>query len=354
MKYTILYLEDQTADTMVADFAIKNVELIVNKAKTEREAVEAMHQQDFDAYLMDYRLSQGKSFFDAPAFAAYLRTEHRREKNSQKPIVMITSEKWLKIVKNGGVGQNLFDMILLKDDYNKKKDETTALILSYIEAYREIEKNNYKVENALDLTKAQVQEFLDSRLVKELTTAKEEKSIFKFLKQIHEHLFNNPGVLIDKNYLASRLGINIKTSGEEWDKLNSELSDSIYSGVLSDVYGRWWMPSIQSWWNDISKGKSLRRMEAEERVKLLNEKFALNLKAATPIKECESSNFWVVCKALKEPLDPAEGYVCNNRYMMPWEENEYISLIGALEYTDYQKYLSEEDKREVRAYGKEK
>jgi len=40
--------------------------------------------------------------------------------------------------------------------------------------------------------------------------------------------------------------------------------------------------------------------------------------------------------------------------MMPWEENEYISLIGALEYTDYQKYLSEEDKREVRAYGKEK
>lgn len=58
MKYTILYLEDQTADTMVADFAIKDVELIVNKAKTEKEAVEAMHQQDFDAYLMDYRLSQ--------------------------------------------------------------------------------------------------------------------------------------------------------------------------------------------------------------------------------------------------------------------------------------------------------
>ncbi len=354
MKYTILYLEDQTADTMVADFAIKDVELIVNKAKTEKEAVQAMCQQDFDAYLMDYRLSQGKSFFDAPAFAAYLRTEHRREKNSQKPIVMITNEKWLKIVKNGGVGQNLFDIVLLKDDYNKKKDETISLILSYIEAYREIKKNNFKVENALDLTKAQVQEYLDSRLLMELMMAKEDKSILKFLKQIHEHLFSIPGVLIDEQYLASRLGINIKTSGEGWNKLIAELSDSMYSGVLSDVYSRWWMPSIQNWWNVIFTGRSLRRLEAEERVKLLNVKFGLNLKAASPIKECDSSYFWVVCKALKEPLDPAEGYVCNNRYMMPWEENEYISLIGALEYTDYQKYLSEEDKSEVRAYGKEK
>ena len=107
-------------------------------------------------------------------------------------------------------------------------------------------------------------------------------------------------------------------------------------------------------WNEISPDQPLRMTEARQRIEILNKHYAISLAPAEPIKGCESTCYWTTCLALKRPLDPAEGYVCNYRYKMPWEENEYISLVGALEYPDYQKLLSESDKHEIRSYGKKK
>ena len=106
------------------------------------------------------------------------------------------------------------------------------------------------------------------------------------------------------------------------------------------------------WWEIVSGGKSLRRLEAKERVDILNSHFNLELKPAEPLKFCDSSNFWTVCQAMHKAIDPAEGYVCNKRPKRPWEENEYVSAEGALEYTQYQKYLTVLDKKEVLEYGK--
>ena len=352
-NYKILYLEDQKADSMVEDFKKEGVELVVNKANSVEVATTVMRKEIFDAYLMDYRLSQGKSFFDAPPFAAYLRTEDKRGKITQKPIFLITSEKGLNIVTRDENRQDLFDLIMLKDDYNNHKKETIELFISYIKAYQNTEKSNYKAEDVLQIKKEEVKIYVDDRLLKELKVAKTEKNTYSYLRKIAEHLIRVPGVLIDERYLAARLGVDMDKSGDEWGKLSSELVKCRYCGVLSESYRRWWMPRVLKWWEGISNGKSMRRMEAKERVELVNSHFNLKLQAAEPLKFCESSNFWTVCKALGAPIDPAEGYVCNQRPRRPWEENEYISVLGALEYTVFQKYLTATDKKEVIDYGKE-
>lgn len=207
MDYKILYLEDQKADSMVDDFKNKGVELVVNKADSVDVATETMRKEPFDAYLMDYRLSQGKSFFDAPPFAAYLRTEDKKGKMTQRPIFLITSEKELHIVKEDENNQDLFDLVLLKDDYNKQKKETIELFISYIKAYQEIEEKKYKIEAILQISKEEVKSFIDLRLLKELEDAKNEKNTYRFLRKIAEHLIKVPGVMIDEQYLASRLGV---------------------------------------------------------------------------------------------------------------------------------------------------
>lgn len=353
MKYKILYLEDQNADSIVEDFKNENIELVVNKASSVDVVTKIMRKDNYDAYLMDYRLSQGKSFFDAPPFAAYLRTEDKRGKMTQRPIFLITSEKGLNIVNQDENSQDLFDLIMLKDNYNKQKKDCINLLISYIKAYREIEKKRYKFEDILQIKKEEVKRFIDSRLLNELYISKEEKNTYRYLRKITEHLVNVPGVLIDEQYLASRLGVDIIKSGDEWEKLSLKLADCIYCGVLSESYKRWWMPRILQWWESISEGKSLRRMESKERVEFINDYFNLKLQHAKPLKFCESSYFWTICKGMLKPIDPAEGYVCNSRPKRPWEENEYISAIGALEYTSFQKYLSISDKKEILNYGKE-
>ena len=354
MEYRILYLEDQKADSLINDFKEHSIEVVVNKASKVEEVTEAMTSARYDAYLMDYRLSEGKGSFNAPAFAGYLRTEDKKGRSIQAPIIMITNETGLHIVNNEQNKQDMFDLIIRKEEYSKNPKDSINMVIAYIEAYKTILESGMRLEDALQLTKNEINDYIDSRLQKEMKNSKEEKNVFRYLKFLTEYLLTSPGVLIDDNYLAARLGVDKKASGDEWTKLMSVLEDYRYRGVLSSAMKRWWMPKLKDWWSTINTKESLRMKDAFDRVDILNKKYDLHLKEAKTIKHCESSTFWAVCRALNLPIDPAEGYVCNSRYKMPWEENEYISLLGALEHPEYQKMLSDTDKREVRDYGKGK
>lgn len=354
MEYRILYLEDQEADSLINDFKEHGIEVVVDKASEVTEAINAMISARYDAYLMDYRLSEGKGSFNAPAFAGYLRTEDKKGRSIQAPIIMITNETGLHIVNDEQNKQDMFDLIIRKEGYSKSPNDSINLVIAYIEAYKTIIESGIKLEEVLQLTKNETKDYIDSRLQKDLTSCKDEKNVFRYLKLISEYLLASPGVLIDDNYLAARLGVDMKTSGDEWIKLMADLEDYRYHGVLSSAVKRWWMPKLKDWWSTINPKESLRMKDASERIDILNKRFNLHLKESKTIKHCVSSTFWAVCRALNLPIDPAEGYVCNSRYKMPWEENEYISLLGALEHPEFQKMLSERDKREVRDYGKGK
>jgi hypothetical protein len=355
MKYKILYLEDLKAESMVSDFRDRDIELDVNHVDSYEDAMKTLSKPGYDAYLMDYRLSQGGGYLDAPAFAAFLRTENKKGVSLQTPIFMITNEKGLHILRKDNENkQDLFDMTLLKDDYRNHKDWIINSMVAYIEAYRNITFCKFAVEKVLKLSKSEIKEYIDSRLLKELNQAKMDKDIYRYLKLIAQYLLGSPCVLVNTQDVAARLGVDIDKSVEEFNVFLKELDDCRYRGVLGEVADRWWHPRVMNKWNEISPDQPLRMTEARQRVEILNKEYKTSLKSAEPIKECESTCYWTTCVALKRPLDPAEGFVCNYRYKMPWEENEYISLVGALEYPDFQKLLSESDKREIRSYGKGK
>lgn len=355
MKYKILYLEDLKAESMVSDFKDRDIELDVNHVDSYEDAMKTLSEPGYDAYLMDYRLSQGGGYLDAPAFAAFLRTENKKGVSRQAPIFMITNEKGLHIIRKDNENrQDLFDMTLLKDDYRNNKDGIINSMVAYIEAYKKIASSKFAIEDVLDISKSEVKKFIDSRLLKELGQAKLDKDIYRYLKLIAQYLLGSPCVLVDTLVLAARFGVDMKKTREEFKALLKEWGDCRYSGILGKVADRWWHPRVMNKWNEISPDQQLRMTEAKQRVEILNKHFKTSLTPAEPIKECESTCYWTTCVALKRPLDPAEGYVCNYRYKMPWEENEYISMVGALECTDFQKLLSESDKREIRSYGKGK
>lgn len=355
MKYKILYLEDLKAESIVSDFKDRDIELEVNHVDSYEGAINALKKSGYDAYLMDYRLSQGGGYLDAPAFAAFLRTESKKGTSRQMPIFMITNEKVLHILRRDNEGrQDLFDLTMLKDDYRNHKDRIINTIVAYIEAYGVIARCKFAIEEVLKISKSEIKDYIDNRLLKELSQARSDKDIYHYLKLIAQYLLDSPCVLVNTRELAARLGVDIDKSGEEFHVLLREQEDCRYCGVLGEVEDRWWHPRVMNKWNEISPHLPLRIADAKQRVEILNKHYKTSLIPAEPIKECESTCYWTTCVALKRPLDPAEGYVCNYRYKMPWEENEYISLVGALEYPSFQKLLSDIDKREIRSYGKEK
>lgn len=355
MKYKILYLEDLKAESMVSDFRDRDIELDVNHVDSYEDAIKTLSKPGYDAYLMDYRLSQGGGYLDAPAFAAFLRTENKKGVSRQTPIFMITNEKGLHILRKDNENrQDLFDLTLLKDDYRDHKDGIINSMVAYIEAYKKIANCKYAIDEVLQISKSEVKNFIDSRLLKELSQAKQDKDIYRYSKLIAQYLLGSPCVLVNTLDLAARLGVDMAKTEEEFNALLKEWDDCRYRGILGEVADRWWHPRVMIKWNEISPDQSLRIAEAKQRVEILNKQYKTSLAPAEPIRECESTCYWTTCVALKRPLDPAEGYVCNYRYKMPWEENEYISLVGALEYTDFQRLLSESDKREIRSYGKGK
>jgi hypothetical protein len=65
----------------------------------------------------------------------------------------------------------------------------------------------------------------------------------------------------------------------------------------------------------------------------LIDKFSLSeLVTAQPLKFCNSSEFWSICEAYKEPIDPLEAFrIFTTVDIKPWEEYKYISLIAIVD-----------------------
>jgi hypothetical protein len=140
--------------------------------------------------------------------------------------------------------------------------------------------------------------------------------------------------LVGERILASRLGVDLKkTPSKSWESLSQDVFGSAkYNGIFSDGWERWWAIIIDETFTGISNQR-LTYLKAEERIDILKEKTGISdLVAATPLKFCNSTEFWTICEAYKTPLDPLEGYkVVLNTDLKPWQESKYISLLAILE-----------------------
>lgn len=339
MKNRILYIEDQPAQSITDDLKRFGFDVTVNNADNFDIALSDM-KNETDAYLMDFRLTANRGKVDAPTFASTLRTfgdNHR-----SKPIVLISTEENLPAFENDFTSQDLFDFVVGKKAFRENIEKYSNRIVSLIESYKLIESESYDINKVLSIENHNI---ADYRLIEKLNTAKDKEDTYAFCRIIYYTLIRSIGMLVGKDVLAARLGID--KSSEDFELFLKTVSDCKYAGILSSSYERWWFHKVIEFWNGISGNRSLRRTSANERVAIINQALDLNLVPAAPLKHATSSNFWTICAVTNEPLDPNEGYVYSKKELEVWQEQEYISLYAALEYPEHKIYLSPIDKNEI-------
>ena len=327
MAYKLYYIEDLESESRKSD--LENLGFEVGQYDPERDinnVVDKINAYNPDVIIMDYRLNNGSEnvYYDAPTIAATLRNKHRAN-FKEIPIILISNESKIADFYKDFLNQDLFDYAIEKQVLNDRKDFFKERILSYIDSYLKIKEYNFDILKILELEEKD-SVLLHSLIVKKLEPKTQQ--IYEYSRFVNDNLIYAIGTLIGEDILAARLGVDKHC--EDWHNLLNELNDSMYQGIFKDSHKRWWSEKIERWWTSEFGVNNLRRLNAAERVNLLNNKFELNLKTAIPTKLSKSTKFWTICKGTSKPLDPFDGIQIIKKDYKLWQEKEYFSKDYAL------------------------
>ncbi|MBP7678790.1 MAG: hypothetical protein KA096_00030 [Bacteroidales bacterium] len=335
MKYRLYYLDDDPNAQALADgFNSQGViEVQVFRATSfSNQIIELKeNEKSFQGLILDLKLDDNRKGERVADYTATSLAQNIRSKviegywEKEFPIFLFTTyTNYTKLFLIDISGQDLFDKVFMKEDIGNIRIQNK--IADIIRAYQIISENRsdyYHILNIKDISR------LDQRIFPGPLV--ESSPVFNHAIYILNELVLRPGPLIDEFYLASRLGIDIEKSAD-WKFIKDEvLNESMYFGVFSNAWKRWWMFKINDWWKEIGNEQMLAGLDARERVGIINGKFGLNLVAADPIKKSASYRYWTICQALKRPLDPREGLRIFEKDPYPWQETRYISIEAALE-----------------------
>lgn len=348
MAYKLLYIEDLNPGSIKHDLERFGFEVDHHNPEVFEDTLKTASQ--YDILLLDFRLTAGKAIFDAPSIAQTLRTVNSSA-HKDIPIILISSENNIKDYYKDFTSQDLFDISLTKSDLLDNLEKYTTRFKSIISAYQIIKDKKFEVESVLQKPKSVN---LDYRINKKLEGEIRSNDVYAFASFILVQLVAKIGVLIGPDVLSSRLGVSKES--KDWVKLLENFNGIKYSGIYSESYSRWWAEGLASWWLDeVKEQRSMRRINAEERVAIISKHTKLDLTPVQKSKYAKSSNFWTICKEISVPIDPIDGLELEMSFQMPWQDNEYLSLQAAIEPTKYdaakkpfyQKYLKPAEKKRL-------
>lgn len=150
----------------------------------------------------------------------------------------------------------------------------------------------------------------------------------------------HPGLLIDEDILAFRLGVN-RTESAGWTGLLEQLAGYAYEGVAKHYFVRWWARGIEQWWQDkLGAQAPLAGCNIEQRVGLLSSRYGGLVPLSMP-KGSMGDRPWRYCVLTKEqrqeliPVDPSRAPRMKPRSPMPqWLDPLYAALGVALQNRD--------------------
>jgi hypothetical protein len=326
MAYKILYIEDLDPGSIIHDLNNHGFEVKHYVPKNFEETVKEVNS--YDLLLFDFRLTETTAIFDAPTIAQTLRTINS-DNHRDIPIVLISSETKISDYYKDLTSQDLFDLSLTKDTLLNNLEKYSLRFSSLINAYKTISTEKFDVVKCLNLSKGQAKN-LDYRIVEKLNRDMFSSDIFAFSSFILNNLIQTIGPLFGEDVLSARLGIS-KTS-EDWEKLKSHFDSFKYNGIFSNSYNRWWSDGLINWWKDNNEGKNtLRKLNAEQRLKKITEITGLSLVAQEPTKYAKSTSYWTICKETHLPIDPLDGLELHKKDLLDWQEKEYLSIQAGLE-----------------------
>ena len=297
--------------------------------------------ESIDGLIIDLRLDDNRSKHKGVDYRGTSLAQEIRTKQTEKyfgkefPIVIISTDKKIKkSLKNDYSSHNIFDYRILKDEIKSRIDIPLKLH-SIANAYLNISENKKSIIKILNFNEI---ERIDRRA---FIRFKANLSVHEFAIYFLNEIIQKSGILIDEKILAARFGVDISNS-PDWENLKKMIKQTKYKGIYCEAWDRWWMFKINDWWEKkIKAPKSLASFDANKRVEYIKAKTKLKkIKAANPIKYCKSNRYWTICKALKKPLDPLEGFRILEEEPDPWQDISYISLDAILE----RKHISAEIK----------
>jgi hypothetical protein len=309
------------------------IQQIISEATANRNAF---------GLLLDLRLdteadSNGdKVPYRGPTLAQELRTRMAEgEIVPAFPIVLWTiDENFLKSFCKDETSHDLFDAVYVKDGLITQQQKVVAKeMISLAVGYRVLNESKQKKLSADKILGLETDDNVGvyAGFIDELADVLDNRPDHQVVQLLLKQLIQVPGLLVNEALVAARLGIDVKASHNAWECLKSELSKAYYRGPFCDGWERWWWFRVEDWWATLSeKQPNLRRISAQGRVQLLNDKFCLDLVAAPPIRETYSSKYYTLCVATKLPLDPVDGLRIVQRDRKSWHDTQYVSVDAAL------------------------
>lgn len=304
------------------------------------EEVRLLSSNSMDGLLLDLRLDRSpdengnRVNYRALSLAQELRTRMTEGEIPSFPIVLWSVDENFKIsYDRDETGHDLFDAQYYKGAINNGSRDVAGEMIALADGYKTIGKLKSRTINniygrLIDL----IDEYdvLDPRIAAEIGHDRKFPAHI-FAKSIFRDLILAPGPLVTEELLAARLGIDIEKS-TDWSKLLAKFADEAkYTGVFGTAWNRWWMFKIQKKWSEIHPAVPLQRLDAEERIAILQKTQKLKeLVPAKPLEEGYSSKYWHVCKLHRAPISPTDA-VQLSADRREWQDPLYCSLSAVLE-----------------------
>jgi len=299
------------------------------------------NQEKFQGILLDYRMDekQIQENEDNKYFTSYTGISMAQAYRDfvslvelkDIPIVLISAEKNLPLFKKDITGHDLIDLVIPKNFFEAESEATiqkTKELISLANGYKKISQSisltNIDLESMLGIPENKVYD-------KVFVTLKEFYKKFDpnaFARFILNKIIAPPGLLLNEDWVAAKMGIAIEESGEAWNEFKTKiLSSLLYNGVFSDFYKRYWKYKLDDWWEkEIDPEDFYENISAETRIQKLKLKTGINgLVVAKPIYPQYKDKFTVVCKLTKKPLDTQDGFAVAGESFEYWQEREYVS-----------------------------
>lgn len=310
------------------------IQQIISEATANRNAF---------GLLLDLRLdteadSNGdKVPYRGPTLAQELRTRMTEgEIVPAFPIVLWTiDENFLKSFCKDETSHDLFDAVYVKDGQITQQPEAVAKeMISLAVGYRVLNESKQKKLSADKILGLETDDNIGvhAAFLDELADVLDRRPDHQVVQLLLKQLIQVPGLLVDEILVAARLGVDVNACHSAWEQLKNQLDQAYYRGPFYEGWERWWWFRVEDWWTTLSeKQPNLRRISAQERVQLLNDRFGLDLVAALPICETDGSKYYTLCVATKRPLDPVDGLRIVQRDRKSWHDTQYVSVHAALE-----------------------
>lgn len=257
--------------------------------------------------------------FSGADLAQRIRTEVKANKEIiDLPIFLCSTDKVFMSFYDK-TSYDLFDKKFNKNSDFEASHFTTDIFIRYAEAYKDLSKSQ-KIEDYLkrNLSDDEDLNILELELLKCDTPHEKIYLLDRFFIQ-------KSGILADEELLAIRLGIDIKTSPDWNNFLETELSVFKYEGILGELYPRWWIQDLISFFKS-EYLINLKILDSTDRVILIKERFKnYNLNSLELLEHHEFSTYWYKCIISGLPLDILDGLKIVEIPRYPWIEQSFIS-----------------------------